>query len=153
MEKQRCSVGVEKHSWKETIRSVLFTASHNWDNWWFNANTGHKTKPQNTVTDHRHATRQTCRGAAVCLIRLQLGYRWNSLSKMLEKCSSADVKFKTHASMFQSHWIPSSVCLPAFLSIARSRLPCKNAGMVQRTWQHAKGGRAKGRENKREREG
>lgn len=55
--------------------------------WGLNGTTDGLMRAEDTTSNRRHATRQTCRAAAGCLIRLPVGYRQKGLSKLLWKCS------------------------------------------------------------------
>lgn len=79
---------------------------------------GHKSWPLNAWADHIRASRQSYGAAAGFLITLQLRFHRNGLFKALQICSSADVKFETHASSFQPLSVHSLVCLSVCLSIA-----------------------------------
>lgn len=125
-----------------TIHPILFSASHNWDNWCFNANRGHKIHwPQTNLKSSSRLSNQ---------ITTQPSQ--NSLFMPVQKCSSADVKFKTHAFTFQPlslhRLVYLSVCMPSYHSLSALSRKCWNCAENMATCQ----GRERTGGNPRERE-
>lgn len=108
---------------------------------------GHKGWPLSAWADHIRASRQSYGAAAGFLITLQLRFHRNGLFKALHYALQLTSNLKHMRLPFShSQFIASSVSLSACLSIASPSASGWNAGIVQRTWHHAK------RESERERE-
>lgn len=86
-------------------------------------------------TDHR----QTWRAAAGSLIRLRLSHHKTVCSCRCRNAVQLTSNLKhMHLRFSHSRFIVSSICLSACPPITHFRLSHENAGIVQRTWQHAK---------------